>query len=115
MILQMNRNKPPATDARSGPDFDNAWTRRQFLSSAAISAASLALSAPSFGSESQAGATGPAPLRGRFVTHVSIFRVNQIELTLTRNIGEAGRRQSARNSSARVGIALLQKAGPVAR
>ncbi len=88
MILQMNRNQRPAHEARRELDFDNGWTRRRFLSSAAISAASLALSAPSFGSESQARATGPAPLRGRFVTHVSIVRVNQIEVTPTRNIGE---------------------------
>jgi|HubBroStandDraft_6_1064221.scaffolds.fasta_scaffold16793_3 hypothetical protein len=88
MILQMNRNQRPVNGVRSGPDFDNGWTRRQFLSSAAISAASLALSAPSFGSEAEAGATGPAALRGRFVTHVSIVRVNQIEVTPTRNIGE---------------------------
>jgi hypothetical protein len=34
--------------------------------------------------------SGPAlpPFRGRFVTHVSVVRVNQIEVTPTRNLGE---------------------------
>ena len=85
MILQMNQKTP---QTMHGGCRQLRWTRRQFLGSAAISAASLALGAPSFGSESQARATGPAPLRGRFVTHVSIVRVNQIEVTPTRNIGE---------------------------
>ena len=59
------------------------WTRREFLSSAAGAAASLALA----GSASSALAE-PAPLRGRFLTHVSVVRVNQIEVTPTRSIGE---------------------------
>jgi hypothetical protein len=29
----------------------------------------------------------PSPLRGRFLTHVSVVRVNQVEVTPTRNIG----------------------------
>ena len=61
----------------------NRWTRRSFLNQAARSAASLAL-AP-LASNALAA---PSPLRGRFLTHVSIVRVNQIEVTPTRNIGE---------------------------
>ena len=61
----------------------NRWTRRRFLNQAARSAASLAL-AP-LASNALAA---PSPLRGRFLTHVSIVRVNQIEVTPTRNIGE---------------------------
>lgn len=59
------------------------WTRRRFLQQGSLSAASLAVSAkrpdprPSLN-----------PLRGRFLTHVSVLRVNQIEVTPTRSIGE---------------------------
>jgi hypothetical protein len=63
---------------------DNIWTRREFLVSAAGSAASLALAADgrlAFGAR-------PSALQGRFLTHVSIVRVNQIEVTPTRSIGE---------------------------
>jgi hypothetical protein len=61
------------------------WTRRQFLSTATGVAASLALA----GDASNALAATPAsPLRGRFLTHVSVVRVNQIEVTPTHSIGE---------------------------
>src|SRR5580698_7403677 len=60
------------------------WTRRRFLSTAAASAATAALVRPS----SSAFAAGPSPLRGRFITHVSVVRVNQIEVTPTHSIGE---------------------------
>ena len=33
-------------------------------------------------------AFAPTPLTGRYITHVSIVRVNQIEVTPTRNIGQ---------------------------
>ena len=56
----------------------NNWTRRHFLGAAAASTAHLALAAP---------AASPQPLSGRFLTHVSIVRVNQIEVTPTRSIG----------------------------
>ena len=59
----------------------NGWTRRDFLSSTITSATALSLAGP------EAFAL-PAALRGRFVTHVSVVRVNQIEVTPTRNIGE---------------------------
>jgi len=61
-------------------------TRRALLNHAALSAASLAL-AP-LASNALANNAAPSPLRGRFLTHVSIVRVNQIEVTPTRNIGE---------------------------
>lgn len=57
------------------------WTRRHFLNTAAASTAALALNAPSL------FAAAPDPLRGRFITHVSVVRVNQIEVTPTRNLG----------------------------
>ena len=61
-------------------------TRRQFVNGAMGSAASFALA----GIPESAMAYGAAttPLRGRFVTHVSVVRVNQIEVTPTRSIGE---------------------------
>jgi Domain of Unknown Function with PDB structure (DUF3863)/Domain of Unknown Function with PDB structure (DUF3864) len=55
--------------------------RRTFLRSAVASAASLTLAGPN-------ALAAPAPLRGRFLSHVSVVRVNQIEVTPTRNIGE---------------------------
>ena len=57
------------------------WTRRDFLNTAIASAASLTLAGP-------VKAAPAVPLRGRFLTHVSIVRVNQIEVTPTRNLGE---------------------------
>jgi hypothetical protein len=61
---------------------NGSWTRRHFLGGTAGAAASLALGGP------QLLAERPAPMRGRFVTHVSVVRVNQIEVTPTRSIGE---------------------------
>jgi hypothetical protein len=61
------------------------WTRRKFLGGMAA-AASVALA--QFPSTAKALAAPPSPLRGRFLTHVSIVRVNQIEVTPTRSIGE---------------------------
>ena len=55
-------------------------TRRDFLRTA--SAASLAVAGPNI------ALAAPAPLRGRFLTHISVVRVNQIEVTPTRNIGQ---------------------------
>ncbi len=68
------------------------WTRRKFLGRAAASAGALTLASPLANASAAAGALSPtdasSPLRGRFVTHVSVVRVNQIEVTRTRNIGE---------------------------
>jgi len=50
------------------------------------SAASLALGGS--GAGSQVFAAELSPLRGRFLTHVSVVRVNQIEVTPDRSIGE---------------------------
>ena len=60
------------------------WTRREFLGTATGAAASLALA----GGASSAVAAATSPLRGRFLTHVSVVRVNQIEVTPTHSIGE---------------------------
>ena len=61
------------------------WTRRQFLGGAAGTATALALAA----SARNLPVLGAAvhPLRGRFLTHVSVVRVNQIEVTPSRSIG----------------------------
>jgi len=56
------------------------WTRREFLKAATASAAGLAVG------ESALGA-GRGGLKGRYLTHVSVVRVNQIEVTPTRSIG----------------------------
>jgi len=59
--------------------------RRDFLISAAASGAALAISNPARALE---GASQLSPLHGRYLTHVSVVRVNQIEVTPTRNKGE---------------------------
>jgi hypothetical protein len=59
------------------------WSRRRFLGEAAAAAAALAC-APA----DAVFAAPSAQLRGRYLTHVSIVRVNQIEVTPTRSIGE---------------------------
>lgn len=64
----------------------NRWTRREFLSKAAGSAATLALagsSSPASGLDRES-----SPFRGRFITHISVVRVNQIEVTPQRSIGQ---------------------------
>ncbi len=60
----------------------NKWSRRQFLANAAVSATAL-----SVGAKSKRALAFGSPLSGRFLTHVSVLRVNQIEVTPTRNIG----------------------------
>jgi hypothetical protein len=65
---------------------DHLWARREFLSRAASSAASLVF-APA-GKSALANDAGKSALQGRFVTHVSVVRVNQIEVTPNRSIGE---------------------------
>ena len=69
------------------------WTRRDFLGGMVGSAASLALGEPA--ANYQAFAANLPPLRGRFLTHISVVRVNQIEVTPTRSIGDD---ESADNS-----------------
>jgi Domain of Unknown Function with PDB structure (DUF3863)/Domain of Unknown Function with PDB structure (DUF3864) len=58
------------------------WNRREFLGGAAASAVLAGMSG------ARGLAAGGAGLRGRFVTHVSVVRVNQIEVTPTKSIGE---------------------------
>lgn len=65
---------------------DSNWTRRKFLSGAAASAASLGLVGT--GADVEARAAGISSMHGRFLTHVSVVRVNQIEVTPDRSIGE---------------------------
>ena len=62
------------------------WSRREFLSTAAGTAGSLAVAASANRALSEVASAGP--LRGRYLTHVSVVRVNQIEVTPTRSIGE---------------------------
>ena len=62
------------------------WTRRRFLGRVAGSAAATAVGGRA--QQAFAAVTAPAPLAGRFLTHVSVVRVNQIEVTPTRSIGE---------------------------
>jgi hypothetical protein len=76
---------------------DSLWNRRAFLRCTADTAAALAL-APLL-QPAQAFAAAPTPLRGRFITHVSVVRVNQIEVTPTRSIGQD---ESADNSVAHI-------------
>ena len=59
----------------------NEWTRREFVGgvAAAMAIRAAAAAAP-------LGAKG-SRLQGRFLTHVSVVRVNQVEVTPTRNIG----------------------------
>src|SRR6202022_186313 len=65
---------------------DDAYSRRQFLTSAASAALSGALPFPAHSAMAFAAAA-PA-LHGRFITHVSVVRNSQIEVTPTRSIGE---------------------------
>src|ERR1700722_16700303 len=64
----------------------NRWTRREFLNAtaASVGAAVFAGTNPALSDAVEQ----PTGLRGRFITHVSIVRVNQIEVTPTRSIGE---------------------------
>jgi hypothetical protein len=62
------------------------WTRRKFLSRTAASAGALTLALPR--SRTLAMGANPTALQGRFVTHVSVVRVNQIEVARNRSIGQ---------------------------
>jgi len=62
------------------------WTRRNFLSRVTGSAAGMALAAPI--ERALAYSMTSSGLQGRYLTHVSVVRVNQIEVTPTRNLGE---------------------------
>jgi hypothetical protein len=58
----------------------NEWTRRQFLGGAAGAAVAVGVPGSLF-------AERRSHLSGRYVTHVSVVRVNQIEVTPTKSIG----------------------------
>ncbi|MFZ0632314.1 MAG: DUF3863 domain-containing protein [Acidobacteriaceae bacterium] len=78
----------------------SSWSRRKFLSAAASAAAlraaraqGTALGDPFGKAEGRDPAAGrgslaSVPFTGRFLTHISVVRVNQIEVTPTRSIGE---------------------------
>src|SRR5215469_6372955 len=84
----MNENtKMMATEESANPSQCD-WTRRRFLGGAAMSAASLALGSPGLNAFAQQRGTDHSPFHGRFLTHLSVVRVNQIEVTPTRSIGE---------------------------
>ena len=70
----------------TGTEMEHLWDRRKFLGRAAASAASLALARS--GSGAPIDRPRPSALHGRYVTHVSVVRVNQIEVTPNRSIGE---------------------------
>ena len=59
------------------------WSRRRFLEQGSLSAASLAV-----GANVPRARSAVNTLKGRYLTHVSVLRVNQIEVTPTRSIGE---------------------------
>ena len=59
----------------------NSWTRRKLLGG---SLASFALASPAV----RAAEGNAMPFSGRFLTHISVVRVNQIEATPTRSIGQ---------------------------
>jgi hypothetical protein len=65
---------------------EGSWSRRKFLNGALGSAAGLALAGT--GQSVFGAGKRPSALRGRFLTHVSVVRVNQIEVTPNRSIGE---------------------------
>jgi hypothetical protein len=60
----------------------SSWTRRRFLSGAACSSAVAMAHSAGIHPPETAGS-----LHGRFLTHVSVVRVNQLEVTPTRSIG----------------------------
>jgi hypothetical protein len=72
------------------------WSRRDFVRSAGAGAAGAVLASRT-GAFANAPSAVAGPLRGRFLTHVSVVRVNQIEVTPTRNLGQD---ESADNTTA---------------
>jgi hypothetical protein len=76
---------------------NQSWTRRKFLHRATTATVVLAAASPAH--NALAWAAQPSPLTGRFLTHISLVRVNQIEVTPTRNIGQD---ESALNTPAHI-------------
>jgi len=81
-------------------------TRRRFLGRAASSAAALAIGTP--GMSLQPLIATETLLRGRFLTHISVVRVNQIEVTPERSIGQTSLPTTARSESVR-GVSLPER------
>jgi Domain of Unknown Function with PDB structure (DUF3863)/Domain of Unknown Function with PDB structure (DUF3864) len=75
----------------------NNWNRRQFLGGIVSSAISFA--GAGTGRAARLEGAGSTPLCGRYLTHVSLVRVNQIEVTPQKSIGED---ESADNSPAHI-------------
>lgn len=69
---------------------DHLWTRRKFLSCAAGATSVLTLASPGNNALawSSLSSAASSPLQGRFVTHVSVVRVNQVEVSTNRSIGQ---------------------------
>lgn len=63
------------------------WTRRKFLQQGAAAASALAVRSRMTGQNPAAGKAF-SPLHGRFLTHISVVRVNQIEVSPDRSIGK---------------------------
>jgi hypothetical protein len=61
------------------------WSRRKFLGRAAGTAGGLAAARAQ---GTPPGSNAAIGLEGRFITHISVVRVNQIEVTPTRSIGQ---------------------------
>ena len=72
-------------------------SRRQFLADAARASAALALAVGD--ANLLAFPSSSTSLRGRFLTHISVVRVNQIEVSTDRSIGQD---ESSDNSPARI-------------
>jgi hypothetical protein len=64
----------------------DAWTRRRFLSNAAISAAATAAGRAAMAARPLVPHI--STFAGRYLTYISVVRVNQIEVTPTRSIGQ---------------------------
>ena len=64
----------------------NLWSRRKFLARAAGTAGAATVAAS--GSNMPAWGADSSSFRGRFVTHISVVRVNQVEVTPTHSIGQ---------------------------
>ncbi len=72
-------NEDESTRMMGVPQLSGSMSRREFVRGAA--GVTLALAKPGLAAED-------TPLLGRFLTHVSVVRVNQIEVTPTRNLGQ---------------------------
>ena len=70
------------------PSINPGLSRREFVTKGSACAALLAAGSPGTRAQEEARGSIHSPLRGRYLTHISVVRVNQIEVTPTRSIGE---------------------------